>query len=572
MAIYPIFPGAGGGGGLDPATLTSLRVKRGTTQSIPTAVATTYVYNEVDYDQLTEWNAATGVFTATNDGLYVVAASVTSEQSWTAGEKCILELHVNGVLRDYLATVYAEVTGALNAHLQGACCVQLSAGDTVEIQIFHDRGIPLDTLANGASMTDGQYNYITISQVQGLSNIIPPNQGFKSNTTVYVNSLSDLPAPVADEITLQDNIRYYFANGVSLGVNRLIIGDGVQLAGDGVYASGIEYTGTGDFITSTNVGFTIDNLSITAPNAAQVLHVIGSSTNSMFADRFRIYDSTKLGLFNGAAMVMNNFVANRFTDGFTFTGAPIVGHSVVNAFLQDIDASAIHFDFNDGLFLQLAMEGVEMDGLGTCFASSIGGAANMLIGTDAAINNCTMGIQATMTPLSGFTDDFQTVGWEFNNNSPSALTQRSREAVDHYLLSQNTITVSSSGVWYEMGVPGVGSWMSDIDDRFTVNADGSVTYNGNKEINVVITCTCTLEQSGGGSDLLLQGVAINWIPNNPPIGKSVVGTQNNTPTQLISIAETTISPNDNIRPVYLNDDDASNIIVDRIYLLINEAG
>ncbi len=391
-------------------------------------------------------------------------------------------------------------------------------------------------------------------------------------STVLVNSLTNLPDPVSNAITLSPNTHYHFSNGVNLGVNRLILSDGVQLSGEGVYGTGILYEGTGDFLTALNIGFTIDNLASTCPNANQVLNVTGTFTNSMFADRFRIYDSTKLGSFDGAAMVMNNFVANRFTQGFSFTGAPIIGHSIVNAFLQDIDAGAIHFDFADGLFLQLAMEGVEMDGLGTCFASSVGGSGNMLLGTDAAINNCTMGIQATMTPLSGFIDGFQTIGWEFNNNSPSFVTERSREAVDHYLLSQNTITVGSSGIWYEMGIPSVGSWQSDISDRFTVNSDGSVTYNGNKSINVLITCTCTLEQAGGGADLLLQGIAINWVPNNPPLGKSVVGTENSQPTQLVSIAETEISPNDNIRPVYLNNDDSSNIIVDRIYMLINEAG
>lgn len=568
MAIYPVYPGGRGGGG-DTGPFTSIRVKRGTSQTIPQNVATTYVYNEVDYDILNEWDAGTGVFTATVSGVYNISASVTAEESWTVGEKIIMELHVNGILHSYLATVYAQVTGSLNSHIQGSTEIFLAAGATLNIEIFHDRGVPLDTLANGPSMTDGQYNYITIEQTQGLSGSLP---FFGSSTTVYVNSLSDLPDPVADEITLQPNIRYHFASGVSLGLNRLIVSDGVQLAGDGVYANGIQYTGAGDFITSSNIGFTFDNLSITAPSANQVLNVSGSATNSMFADKFRIYDSTKLGSFSGAAMVMNNFVANRFTDGFSFTGAPIVGHSVVNAFLQDIDVSAIHFDFGDGLFLQLAMEGVEMDGLGTCFSSSVGGAGNMLLGTDAAINNCTMGIQGGMTPLSGFLDGFQTVGWEFKNNSPSAVTAQTRESVDHYLLSQNTITVASSGVWYEMGVPASGSWQSDIDDRFTVNVDGSVTYNGNKTINALITCASTLEQAGGGADFLLQGVAINWIPNNPPIGKSVVGTENTQPTQLISVAETSISPNDNIRAVYLNDDDSSNIIVDSIYLLINEAG
>ena len=45
MAIYPVYPGGRGGGG-DTGPFTSIRVKRGTSQTIPQNVATTYVYNE----------------------------------------------------------------------------------------------------------------------------------------------------------------------------------------------------------------------------------------------------------------------------------------------------------------------------------------------------------------------------------------------------------------------------------------------------------------------------------------------------------------------------------------------
>lgn len=159
----------GSGGGSPSGPLTAIRVKRGTTQSIPTAIATTYVYNEEDYDELNEFDTTTGVFTASTDGRYVVSASVSSEESWTVGEKCILELHVDGTLESYLDTVYAQATGALSAHISGTTTVDLLAGQTIDIRIFHDRGIALNTLANGGSMSDGQFNYITIHKIQGVT-------------------------------------------------------------------------------------------------------------------------------------------------------------------------------------------------------------------------------------------------------------------------------------------------------------------------------------------------------------------------------------------------------------------
>lgn len=212
-------------GGAPSGPVTSIRVVRGTTQSIPETVATTYIYNEVDYDILSEFNASTGVFTPQNDGVYVVSASITSEESWTAGEKCILELHVNGVLKDYLATVYAEVTGALNAHVHGSCTVSLSAGDTLEVQMYHDRGIALNTLPNGPSMTDGQYNYITIALAQGVTAASPASI---YENQVVVTSPNDLSG-------ILDSTKVYFIDGIidltGTGISIQVPADGLTLAG-----------------------------------------------------------------------------------------------------------------------------------------------------------------------------------------------------------------------------------------------------------------------------------------------------------------------------------------------------
>lgn len=64
-------------------------------------------------------------------------------------------------------------------------------------------------------------------------------QNFKVNgkmrigNTVLVSSLSDLPSPVADIITLPSDTTYVFNNTIDLGVNKLVVGANVALVGAG---------------------------------------------------------------------------------------------------------------------------------------------------------------------------------------------------------------------------------------------------------------------------------------------------------------------------------------------------
>lgn len=78
------------------------------------------------------------------------------------------------------------------------------------------------------------------------------------------------------------------------------------------------------------------------------------------------------------------------------------------------------------------------------------------------------------------------------------------------------------------------------------------------------------KNSVGGSDLLEMRIAVNWTgaTTDGGIEKSLGQTQNNTFSQVVSFCATTLQPGDNIRPIFVNRDDASNIIINKINMVV----
>lgn len=380
---------------------------------------------------------------------------------------------------------------------------------------------------------------------------------------VVVNNDDDLPPLTAGYSELAADTQYFFQNNVTITKPMRISGVGTSLLGTGPFSSGINYTGTIPVITVNNVSAVVHELSINTNTATQVIDATGTGTNTFYSNALNIEGSSKLGTFNGISPVIRDFVAVGFSDGFTFSSSAstVRGVSFVNAFMvDDLTGSAIHFDMDDALFSDFELLAVLMDGTGTCVSSSVGAQANLVANLEADVANCTFG-SGFMTPLNGFDAGFQTNQWSFRDNSPLNVTEDSKYEVDFFLLTQNTIPVSTQGVFYEIGTPVAGSWSSDLGKHFTANSDGSVTYTGSKDIDVSFIGTVTLEKVGGGSDKIEGRVAINWTAGQAGLDKSQVSTQNSSPTAITISAAFTISPNDNIRLIFSNTDSTSDIVI-----------
>jgi hypothetical protein len=138
------------------STPTYIYTKKYTTQLIPSGTSTT-VTDWGNYTVLnaSEWNASTGVFTATKAGYYFISASITYAQSTTSSIGTEFNLQVakySSGVESYIATAwfFAETTSATFKPTGTAVgMVQLNVGDQLYIRAYQNSGSTQSTYSSG---------------------------------------------------------------------------------------------------------------------------------------------------------------------------------------------------------------------------------------------------------------------------------------------------------------------------------------------------------------------------------------------------------------------------------------
>lgn len=128
----------------------------GTSQSIPTGVATTVVFDVEGYDYGSNYDATTGEFTAPATGQYEIKAGVQMAPSG-AGITASLDVFRNGTK---LASGDTLVTAVSPEYLRAGASFQLETGDVVTIRFLH----------NGAGSEDvdgGRDTYFLVRRLRG---------------------------------------------------------------------------------------------------------------------------------------------------------------------------------------------------------------------------------------------------------------------------------------------------------------------------------------------------------------------------------------------------------------------
>ena len=109
-----------------------------------------------------------------------------------------------------------------------------------------------------------------------------------------------------------------------------------------------------------------------------------------------------------------------------------------------------------------------------------------------------------------------------------------------------------------MYVPIAGTnWTSDVENRFTTDTAGLVTFIGLEDEDVFVSATATLEKVGGGADLIATRIAINGTTS----AKTGGGTESTAPTQTTSQGLFTLSTGDTIQLYAANTGSTADITV-----------
>jgi len=175
----------------------------------------------------------------------------------------------------------------------------------------------------------------SISEIDGL-NVIA--------SEIIISSLADLPAPVADVITLaDDNTKYIFDPLVDIGANRIVVtGVGVVFEGVNVYVSGITSTNVGALITCTE-SFSMENMSLVG-FGTHGLSCTDASTSTILLKQVAFMGFT-LGLFidSYASAVIDTCSFMVCTNGVAFANT-ITNGSIQLCIFTDVTGKLIDLD------------------------------------------------------------------------------------------------------------------------------------------------------------------------------------------------------------------------------------
>lgn len=142
------------------APFSHVQVNRSTAQSLPNDTETTFIFDTEVKDTLGEYNNATGRFTATYEGYYLVNFIVTCEAavSWAALELFYAIVDINGASTKR-GDRYPAFTSSYG---RGACfnsTIYLTAGQYIDCDIYQNQGASINTWASA------DFNYLTIDRI-----------------------------------------------------------------------------------------------------------------------------------------------------------------------------------------------------------------------------------------------------------------------------------------------------------------------------------------------------------------------------------------------------------------------
>ncbi len=140
--------------------LSRTRALRATAQSIDNNSATIVIYNTEVFDNLGEYDHATGVFTAINAGYYQVnAAVVSASAAWDAGEVWVIGIFKNGSLYSYGDYNTADAAITALRHSMISDIIYLAETEYIDMRVYHNQGAAVNTLASAP------YNYFSVHRL-----------------------------------------------------------------------------------------------------------------------------------------------------------------------------------------------------------------------------------------------------------------------------------------------------------------------------------------------------------------------------------------------------------------------
>lgn len=465
----------------------------------------------------------------------------------------------------YNATAFlkfdSETTG--NAFSMGPVTV-FFAGTETKADLFNDS---LGTMAkNNPVMTDqgGQYFFYVadgnydiiinegrIGEARILDENIAQPATIPANQRV-INSLTDLPAPVAGVITLEDNITYVFGSPITTA-DRIVVGVNNVITSNAPLSTPVTYTGTGSFITGIDKNLLIKEIGLICPNA-QAFDFSSTTVGNIFvANTIVIFACDSVGTFDDLNTV--EFI-NSSSIGTASQGIVVQGttnwtiFSVAELAIITTSATLIGIDFGTSLHTTLELSNLVISGVpGTIGIKGAAASANLKVNSLATV--LTGEFIGGVTPLSGIT--ITDIRWSFKLNSglPDSLTNALISVEGNVLETTiNTMNVPEK-------VNGV--WSDELLSHFSSDGTGRITFLGERSEVLLINATANLRMASSASDRMVTSyLAINGAVLTQTSESGVANVTD--PTSLAMVWQHNFQTGDFVEIFVENNDNTVNII------------
>lgn len=392
-----------------------------------------------------------------------------------------------------------------------------------------------------------------LSAYQNIVNLQREIRERTPNNLVFINKVEDFPNQDASKIILESDFEYFISAPIT--TNKFFeFQNGVSIVSVSPFTSVINYTGGQTMFQSLgNASAQFRNIRINAGTAnlfggAGTTFVLGTdfqctSCNKVVDSSVVDYDIsfTRFGFFN----VIDNAIEYTSGDqGFLSLDNGIIVLAGANAGIE----------LGSAVFNRLDLLNVTINGpAGSVGISGLPASANIQPNRQADIRNTSLvGVD---TPLSNISQT--DVRWGFSSCDG---VQDSQNGCEAYL---NTPTIVDITVAGQFELINSGNWLTSAASRFSVDANGVATYNGELDLDIVVSGTVSFESVTGNNQIACR-IAYNGVDQERSGAISQNGQPVSAPVQMVQ----RVSNGDTISLVVTNNSNTTDVSVERATLII----
>lgn len=364
------------------------------------------------------------------------------------------------------------------------------------------------TVTNGTSIITDLSKYFMSAYVydRNIDNIVDNSNkldGFSSSyyvnvskvraNKIIIKSLSDLPTPIGNVITLEPNTTYDIEGTINIDSNQLVFSSNTNILGNSKHQDILVYTGTGSVFNSYDNDFNLQNIGIKTPNGS-VFNVINIDKTLNCSTIFCDFGSvSSIGIIDGCnSFSLDTCSLQNFDDGITIgnnneIGSFYIHNCIIQTSRNSGTGSVTVLTLNNGAFgdsLKITNNHIHSNNIGDIGINSLGQENFQLSSVNS--NDFFLFEEMNSSPLIGI--GVYSNNWLFSGNlGITNTTSESKTKIIRAFENLPTpvngiITLANSYTYRIEGIVNVGTYSLYLGNNTVVNGvtayrDG-LTYTG----------------------------------------------------------------------------------------------